>query len=272
MPEKRNESGLRDAFRILWGMIVRPRATMERLSESGKRAWWLPAALAVIALILPILVSAPITARQTREAILATQEQMREQWGETMPGQEEAQIEEAMSVASSPLITVVFPSIGGVVGLVVGWLIWAGALHLAGMMLGGRPSFGAMFRMVVWAWIPYAVRGLLQTVYILITGQLIANPGLSGLVADNRPVSEMILVPPSTGQILLRAFLSRIDLFLFWNLALLVVGVMVTARLPCRRAVLVTLGVWGILTALAMVPALIGAIFAQQAAAFGPAP
>ncbi|HHH41528.1 MAG TPA: YIP1 family protein [Chloroflexi bacterium] len=271
MSEEKDESRPREAFRLLWGIVARPRSTMERLSESGGRAWWLPAILAVVMLVLPILVAAPITARQTREAILATQEQMKEQWGETMPGQDEAQIEEAMAAASSPLITVVFPSLGGVVGLAVGWLIWAGALHLASMALGGRPSFGTMLRMVVWSWIPYAVRGLLQTVYILATGQLIANPGLSGLVADNRPVSEMVLAPPSTGQILLQALLSRIDIFLLWNLALLVIGVMVTARLPRRRAVLITLGVWAVLTALAMVPALIGAIFAQQAA-FGPAP
>ncbi len=271
MPEKKDESRLREAFRLLWGIVARPRATLEHLSESGRRTWWLPATLAVVMLILPILVAAPIATRQTREAVLAAQEQMREQWGEAMAGQDEAQIEQAMSVASSPLITVVFPSIGGAIGLGVGWLIWAGALHLAGMVFGGRPSFGAMFRMVVWAWIPYTVRGLLQTVYILTTGQLIANPGLSGLVAENRPISEMIVAPPSTGQLLLQAFLSRIDLFLLWNLALLAVGTMVTARLPRRRAVLITLGVWVILTALAMIPALVGAAFTQQAVV-GPAP
>jgi len=246
--------------RLLLGMIVRPRATLEYLNERGGRTWWLPALLAVLLVVLPVVVAAPITARQSREAVAAVQEQ----FGQEMSGQEQAQMEQAMSIAASPLLTVVFPAVGGVAGLVVGWLVWAGALHLGGMALGGRSTFGRMFRMVVWAWLPYALRGLLQTVYILASGQLIANPGLSGLVQETRPVSEIVAAPPGPAQMLLVAFLSRVDLFLVWNLTLLVIGVIVATRLPRRKAALVTLGVWLLLTALSLLPALIGGLFAQQ--------
>ncbi|MBL7066045.1 MAG: YIP1 family protein [Anaerolineae bacterium] len=250
--------------RLLWGMIVRPRATLEYLREHWGRAWWLPALLTVILVTAPVVVAAPITARQSREAVAAAQEQWGEQRGMEMSAEEQAQMEQAMSIASSPLITVVFPAVGGVVVLAVGWLVWAGALYLAGMALGGRSTFGQMFRMVVWAWLPYTLRGLLQTVYILASGQIIANPGLSGLVQETRPISEIVVAPPGLGQTLLVACLSRIDLFLFWNLALLMIGVAVTTRLPRRKAVLVTLGVWLLLTALGLLPALVGGFFTQQ--------
>ena len=125
-----------------------------------------------------------------------------------------------------------------------------------------------MFRMVVWTWFPYTLRGLLQTIYILASGQLIANPGLSGIVQNNRPVAEVMAAPPSLNQMLLGAFLAKVDLFLIWNLILLVIGVTVVTRLPRRKAILSTLGVWILLTALSLIPTLIGGLFAQQAGVF----
>jgi hypothetical protein len=241
-------------------MIVRPRATLEILREHGGRTWWVPALLAVLLVILPIVAAAPLTARQTREAVRATQEQ----WETEVPAGDEAQMEQAMSVAASPLITTVFPAVGGVIGQVVRWLAWAGALYLAGLALGGRSTFGHTFCMVVWTWLPYALRGLLQTVYILTSGQLIANPGLSGLVRDSRAVGDVVLASPSPGQTLLAAFLAKVDLFWIWNLILLVIGVTAFTRLPRRKAVLLTLGVWLLLTAASLLPALVGGLFARQ--------
>jgi hypothetical protein len=265
MSEKKTPAPDRQGIpRLLWGMIVRPRATLEYLHEHGGRTWWVPALLAVLLVALAVVAAAPITARQAREAVAAAQEQWGEQRGE-MSAEEQAQMEQGMSIAASPLITVVFPALGGGVGMVVGWLAWAGALYLASTTLGGRSAFGPMFRTVVWAWLPYTLRGLLQTVYILVSGELIANPGLSGLVLDSRSVSDLVLAPPSLGQTMLAAFLSRVDLFLVWNLILLVTGVMVVTRLPRRKAVLVTLGVWVVLTLVGMLPALVGGLFARQA-------
>jgi hypothetical protein len=173
--------------------------------------------------------------------------------------------ERMMSTVASPLIIFVFPAGASVVGRVIGWLILAGALYLAGTALGGRSTFGQMFCMVIWTWLPHAVRGLIQTIYILISGQLIVNQGLSGFVQNSSAVEEMIYTPPSSGQIILTELLSRIDTYLIWYLVLLVIGVMVTTRLPRRKAVLVTLGVWGLLTAVSLLPTIIGGLFVQQA-------
>ncbi len=259
----------RSPLRLLGGMIVRPRATMVDLRDHGARTWWLPALLAAVFVVLPVLVAAPITARMTREAVVTAQEQFGEQQDEDMSEEQRAQMEQAMSIAASPLITTVFPAVGGVVSVAAGWAIWAGALYLAGMALGGRSTFGQLFRMVAWAWLPFTLRGLIQTIYIAISGEIIANPGLSGLMRDN-PVSggEMIVAPPSLDQTLLAAFLSKIDLFLIWNLILLVIGMTAITRLPRRKALLGTLGVWILLMALSLVPALVGGLFTQQAGGF----
>jgi len=237
---------------------VRPRSTLEYLNEHGKRAWWVPALLGLLLVLLPVLVAAPITARQSREAFIAAQEQMGERFG----GQQDpAQMERAMSIATNPLIITVFPAVAAVLGRIAGWLVWAGVLYLAGMALGGRTTYGALFRTVVWAWLPYALRGLLQTIYIAASGQLIANPGLSGLVKQPQSVGEMFVAPPNTGQMLCAAGLAQVDLFLVWNLILLIIGVTVTTRLSTRKAALITLGVWLLLTALSLIPTLVSSLF-----------
>ncbi|MRR32093.1 YIP1 family protein [bacterium] len=235
---------------LLVGMILRPRSALEYVNLAGRRTWWLLAALAVVFLMLPIGVGAPITARQAREAIVESQKQVEERVGQQMT---QEQMNQALSITASPLITLVFPALGGTVVLAIGWLLRAGALYLAGLAVGGRSTFGAMFRVTVWTWLPYAVRGLIRTIYILVSGQGVANEGLSGYV-----------VGTGLGALVLKALLGHFDLFLVWNLALLVIGVVIVTRLSTRKAVLVTVGVWVILTLLGLIPALIGGLFAQQ--------
>jgi hypothetical protein len=188
---------------------------------------------------------------------------MAEQQGMELSEEQRAQMEE---LVASPLIIIVFPAITTVLGLMIGWLTWSGILYLAGMVLGGRSTFDALFRVVVWTWFPYVLRGLLQTVYILVSGQLIAHPGLSGFVSSAPSASEMVAAPPSLGQLALTSFLAQVDLFLFWRLALMVIGVVVVMRLSWRKAVPIVVGIWLLLTALGLVPTLVGGMFSRMVA------
>ena len=270
MPEEKpGVAQRRGILRLLMGIILRPRATFEYLASRGGRSWWAPCVFAALFAVLPIVAAAPITADQAREAIEATQERMGERAGSGTPADQEAQMEQALSMAASPLITVVFPSVARVLGLVLAWLAWTGALYLAGTAMGGRSTFGQMFRAVSWTWIPFALRGLLQTVYILISGQAIANPGFSGYVRSSQPVAEIIAVPPDTGQMLVAALLSKVDLFLGWNLVLILIGVAVVTRLPRRKTIVVGLGVWLLLTAISLVPVIVSGTVARQFAGAG---
>jgi len=233
-------------FGWLLGIIVRPRATLVKVNGRGGASWWLPLSLAAVMVVLPIAVGAPILAREAREAVIESQEQMAEQRGMEISAKQQEQIE---AIAASPFIIVVFPAVGGVIGRIVGWLLWAGVLYLAGIALGGRSPFGAMFRVVAWVSVPYTLRGLFQTIYILVTGEMITNAGLSGFAGES---------------IVLNSLLSGIDLFLIWRLILLVIGVRVVTHLSRRKSVLVTLGVWVLFTAVGLVFAYIGTVVGQQ--------
>ncbi len=253
-------------WRILWGIIRKPRRTFEYLRDRPHRAWLWMAALALLASLLPVLASAPISTRIAKEAMQQNLENIREQ----NPGMTPEQEAQMLGFAANPLFTTIIPGVGAVVFALLGWLIWSGAIHLLSTMMGGGETFGQIWRVVIWSQVPFVLRNLLQGVYITLSGELISNPGLSGLVGPERSAEEALQqfmsAPPSTGQLALQSVLGKIDLFMIWNLVLLTIGVAVTARLSGRKAALIVLLVWGVLTLLGLVPILISGSMASQAA------
>ncbi|MEJ2748318.1 MAG: YIP1 family protein [Anaerolineae bacterium] len=254
-------------FHLLIGILIRPRATLTAVKENGRRTWLIMAGIAVVLVMLPPIVSGPITARQSAEAFQQAQAQFGNQAssGITTSGGAEGSgtvAAQAPAFISSPIFTTVIPAIGKVIGLIIGWLLWSGALHLLGSMAGGRNTFGQMMQTVVWAWVPFGIRSIVQTVYIAATGQLIAHPGLSGFVASPQPAEGVLFTPPSTGQLVLQSLLGRIDIYMFWNLGLLLIGIMVMGQLPRRKALGILLIIWAIFTLLSLAPSLVGGIAA----------
>ena len=250
----------RNFFGLLWGMIRHPRTTLECVDQSGGRTWVIMALLAAVSAVFLVAAVAPISARIAQEAM---QTQLQSQFG-VSPGGDDAEMQAQISqFATNPLLTIVAPSLTGVIGILIGWLVWAGALHLISVIVGGDSHFGGMWRGVVWSYLPIALRNGLQSIYVLATGELIANQGLSGLAAVDQTVSELIASPPSPGRLALQALLAQIDLFNIWNLFLLVITVMTIARLSSRKAIGITLGVWGALMVVRMLVAIVPTLFAS---------
>jgi hypothetical protein len=243
-PETKSRSG--SVFGWLPGILVRPRATLVKVDQRGGASWWLPLLLSLVMAVLPLAVGAPILAREARAAVVESQEQMAEQRGMEISAEQQEQIE---SIAANPLIIVGFPAVLAVIGQIVGWLLWTGALYLAGIALGGRSPFGSMLRVVAWASLPVILRGVIQTVFILVFGEMIVNQGLSGFAGES---------------VVLNTLLSGIDIFVIWRLILLVIGIGVVTHLSRRKSVLVTLGVWVLFTAVGLVFAYLGTMVGQQ--------
>ncbi len=244
-------------LQLIWGMIVKPRVTLRTIGGNG-RSWIIVAVILLLLSVLPPIASGPLAAELAREAFLENQEQIEEQIRSQGGGQSaEFDAEQAASIASNPIFITVIPAVGGLLGVAIGWLLWSGAIHLLGTLTGGRNSFGQMFQAVVLASIPYGIRNLLQAIVITTSGKLIENPGLSGMVSDPISVEDAIFSPPPPGQVALISFLSKIDIYLFWNLALLVVGIMIVAQLARRKSLGITLLVWVIFTLISLAPTLL---------------
>lgn len=214
------EAPRRLQLRRVLDMLVHPRATLESMRTTERAVWLTPLALVIGLLIVRVLVIAPIKAAQAESGV-----------GATPPGfefytpEQQAQLQQALEATKGPVFQYIFPIGWAVVSALLLWSISAGLLYLISTLQGGRGSMTRALNLVAWASVPAIVHLLIQIVSIQSTGQLIASPGLAGFTP-----------PPPEGSAFLRALLSRIDIYLFWHMALLVVGLRLFTGLTTRKA------------------------------------
>lgn len=247
---------------LLFGILRYPRATLQHLIELPRWPWRRMALLVLAAAILPVVATYSVTSQQAavqfEDALVLQQPAPGSDvvvWVEP-PGAGMPPEEMAPAPRLSAMAGLVFPGLGQLGGLALNWLLWSGVLYVIGTMMGGRNTFGQMLHMVIWTWAPFAVRGVLQAGYIWLTQQTIANPGLSGFVASETSFAGVPTLPDAS-TLVWRTLLGQVDIYLFWHLALIVMGLMVAARLPQRKAVTLALGSWVLLTLLSLLPAVI---------------
>lgn len=123
----------------------------------------------------------------------------------------------AQQAQQGPVFMYIMPLVGSLTGLWLGWLVLAGLLHLGSTLLGGRGSMQNALNVVAWASLPFVVRDILRVVFMLIVGHSIASPGLSGFASSSGFLSQL---------------LARTDIFMIWNIILLVIGFAVADGLP----------------------------------------
>lgn len=245
----------RGPIRTLLGIIARPRRTMSHLSTARRRWWWLPALLMLGALALQGVFYAQANAE------LMHQHQI--DWFESMPEQERGTKAELPPKMDLHPLMVWLPIGGRAVGTLVTWLVWAGLIALAGTFLGHNGAkFGGTFAMIAWARLPLTLRDFVQGITMALTNRAIYNQGLSGLVLDSTPApisgNFQSYIPPAREGQVLAALLGRIDIYMVWSLILTGIGIWAFGHLPRRRAILVTLTIWAIATAVSLLPALLG--------------
>jgi hypothetical protein len=129
---------------------------------------------------------------------------------------------QAQQATQGPVFMYVMPMIGSLTGLWVGWLLLAALLHFGSTLLGGRGSMQSALNIVAWASLPFAVRDILRIIFMLSASHAIISPGLSGFASTPGFVSQL---------------LTRVDIFLIWQVILLVIGFSVTDSLPRSKAV-----------------------------------
>jgi hypothetical protein len=120
----------------------------------------------------------------------------------------------------------VLPSLASLLGVWIGWLILGGILHLVTTLFGGRGSTAMSMNIVAWASLPLALRALIQIIYMLVTKNIISNPGLSGFSPTG-----------GTGLMLFVSQVLRlIDLYIVWQILLLILGVRSSTALSVSKS------------------------------------
>jgi hypothetical protein len=170
-------------------------------------------------------------------------------------------------LASMPVMTKVMRIVGAALDTVAAWIGWAGGLTLVGLLLGQRElGLGRALRVVAWSWLPFVLRSLVQSVYMGLTYDPLFNAGLSGLIWDNTPPPPgggYAYVMPTASQRLWAALLSHLDVYLVWQLGLVVSGLHRRAGFTLKKALLATSIVALALVCLGLLPVLFEGTFRQ---------
>ncbi len=242
---------------LLLYIWVRPRRALEQVAAGPRWLWLIPLVCAVVALLLRAFVAAPLQAEAQTAAMQAQIE------AQAFPA---AEGEMVVEVPPTPSSTAVAPALVGGLGVILlGWALRALILQVGSLAVGGRQSFGQVYRLSAWAAFPLILRDVVQAVYMLISGELVTGPGLSGLVSQSGPgVANGLLGLGGQALSLPGVVLGRIDIYTLWFLALLVVAMQVGGTLKLGKAILVT----AIYAMLALLPGLLVAVVGGSLAGF----
>lgn len=229
---------------LILPVLLKPRKTLREIVNLEGANWLAPLLLLSLVAILVVVVSAPlrVQALQAKPVELPPDAQF---WDSMM-------IEEFMK-NNQPNVGFLaiygLPALTQVIGVWLGWLILSALLHLSLTLTGGRGKSSGDTNLAAWGSLPFAVRGVVQIVFMLLTRQVVQGPGLSGLVSAE-----------GTGLALFASLmLGFVDIYFIWHFVLLVLGASGPDRLPLGKAVWVVAISLLILVSLSAIPGFIGA-------------
>jgi hypothetical protein len=201
--------------------LFRPREIFPAITDQLSDTWLTPLLILTATALLAVIVAGPL--RQA--AAQAAQTALPADFQYYTPEQQ-AQFLQAQAATSGATFAYVFPALVGLLRVWLGWLVLGALLHLALTLLGGRWTMRSMLNMVAWSGLPFAVRDLVHSGYMLFSHRLIASPGLAGLVGTDT----------GTLGLLVGALLGLFDLYLLWHVALLVIGIRSSTDPGSRKA------------------------------------
>jgi hypothetical protein len=188
----------------IFAVFFKPRACFTEMSSEARANWSTPMLLLSATAILAVIVAGYL---KTRAAMMG-EISLPVDWQWWTPEMQNNYMQ-AQQATQGPVFMYVMPLVGSLTGLWLGWLVLAGLLHLGSTLFGGRGSMQSALNVVAWASLPFAVRDVLRIVFMLIVRHPIVSTGLSGFTTSSGLLSQL---------------LARADVFLLWNIILLVIG------------------------------------------------
>ena len=139
--------------------------------------------------------------------------------------------------------------------IVLGALAVAALIYFLGVkILGGAASYAQVYSVVLYGYMPVAIRFLIKIPIVLTKHNLKIQE--SETVVRSSPA---FLVSFKDNPVLF-AFLSRIDVFLIWSLILVVIGLAAASRLSKAKTAAVVIAAWVLMTLLSVGAAAMGAL------------
>jgi hypothetical protein len=235
-PAEQNQPGaIRKSLRWLGGIFFTPGRVFAEMAEENRSVWLPPLLLLSVVVLLGVASSGSV-----KHANAMTGEISLPQDFQYYPPEMQERFMQATQATSSSTFLYVLPALLRVSGVWVLWLIMAGLLHLILTMFGSRAAGGMILNVAAWASVPLAVKEVVRFFYVLISRRLILNLGLSGFA------------PSGTGNLalLLGAAFALVDVYLLWQIALVVAGTKASSGLSFVKNLSAVLLTFVVLTGL----------------------
>jgi hypothetical protein len=185
-------------------ILFHPRQAFHDIVSESRATWLTPMLVLTIAAILVVVIGGYLKSRATMMGEVT----LPQDWQYWTPEMQQNYMQ-AQQATQGPVFMYGIPFVSVLAGLWVGWLLFAALLHFGSTLLGGRGSMQSALNVVAWASLPFALRDILRIVFMFSAGHAITNPGLSGFAPTAGFGSQL---------------LTRVDIFLIWNILLLVIG------------------------------------------------
>ena len=148
----------------------------------------------------------------------------------------------------------VVPALGAVAGLWTGWFLLSILVYVGMVISGSNNTFTETLNLTAWASLPLGFRQVVMSIATLSVPSLAAIPaGLSALASSVAGPAGMFL----------SALLRSLDIYLVWQMILVLVGLRQVSPLAPRRIVGITLGAVALFLVLVAMPGFFSAIFTQ---------
>lgn len=206
-------------FEWIFPILFRPQKTLKEINQQTKGVWIVPLLLLTVMVILRAVVSGPVL--RSNLVTISPEDSPSYEW---LSDEEKMQLQEAVDNQGNDLSIVILPAVAGVLGTWVSWLIFGAILHLGLTIAGTRSNTGSSLNLVAWTSMPFVVRELVQMIAVLVTQKAIAGNGLSGFIA----------VDAQGFQVFLRSLLAFVDIYMIWQVVLLLLSV--TPEIKAQRA------------------------------------
>jgi hypothetical protein len=215
----------------LGGIWFRPKATLQKILSFEKGIWFIPLLILTGVQIVKSLVESPFRIAAAQAVLDKQMMDQAAQMGDfagkgggVMGGDPTAT---TANFSTGPIANILLPALLGIITIWVVWILFGSMLHLSLTLAGNRSNATTSLNLMAWASLPIAVRFLVQIVGTLISGQVIASPGLSGFVDAST----------GGGAAFAAGLLGCIDIYFIWQMALLVIGGMVMGNISRTKAI-----------------------------------
>ena len=199
----------------VFATLLRPRQTFSEAVAEARSTWLTPMLILSITALLVVLVSGYLRTRAAQMGEVP----LPPNWQSMTPDMQNNYIQ-AQQLTQGKVFMYGIPLLSASSGLWIGWIIVAGLLHLGSTLLGGRGSMQSALNIVAWANLPFAIRDVLRVAYMLFASHAITSPALSGFASN----------------MFMWQFLALVDIFLIWNIVLLIIGFSTSNGLPFGKA------------------------------------